>query len=585
MGGGRADDLDGHPRSMLDANPGTWDLSHMKGDARRRLRRAARDDRRVQQRHGLPIVQGWGMTETSPVASTARAAARPRGRRRGDALRPRWRWPGMPLAVRRGPRARRRRGDPVGRRGDGRARGARPVGRVGLLRHAGAGRPLDGRRLVQDRRHRLDPPARLHPDQGPLEGRDQVGRRVDLVGRARERADGASRRRRGGGDRDPRREVGRAAARGRRAEGGRRRRRRTSCASSSRRTSRSGGCRSGSSSSTRSRRRASASSARRRCASSSRRSRRRRLESRAAARGRRAVRARRRARARRPTARCSCACARPGVNFADVLDPARPVPADAGAAGRARLGDRRRARGRDARDGDHVGRRRLRGARRGRPRAGRAAARPRVVRGGRVVPAHVPDGVHPADAAGARSARVRRCSCTRPPAASARRRSSSRARSARAWSRRSARRRSSTSAASLGADGGVRLRRAAGRPRRSTSIVDPVGGELFAASFARLRPLGDRDRDRLRGRGRGRRSSPARLVGRNVGARRASTSGGCCGSTPELVGAAVGELLGALADGRAARRSSARSSRSTRSSARTSSSSRGGASARSCSLP
>ena len=44
-------------------------------------------------------------------------------------------------------------------------------------------------------------PQRLHHDQGPLEGRDQVRRRVDLVGRARERADGASRGRRGGRDR------------------------------------------------------------------------------------------------------------------------------------------------------------------------------------------------------------------------------------------------------------------------------------------------------------------------------------------------------------------------------------------------
>ena len=224
-------------------------------------------------KHGLTIVQGWGMTETSPVASTGALPHDLAGRRRGDALRHH----GVgrhPARVRRDPRARRRRGDPVGRRGDGRARGARPVGRVELLRHARAGRPLDERRLVQDRRHRLDPPARLHPDQGPLEGRDQVRRRVDLVGRARERADGASGGRRGGGDRDPRREVGRAAARGDRAEDRALRRRRTSCASSSRRASRSGGCRSASSSSTRSRRRASASSARRRCASSSRRSRR-----------------------------------------------------------------------------------------------------------------------------------------------------------------------------------------------------------------------------------------------------------------------------------------------------------------------
>jgi fatty-acyl-CoA synthase len=56
--------------NMLEANPGKWDLSRMKGmfvggSAVPRSLIAAYD------RHGLTIVQGWGMTETSPVASTA----------------------------------------------------------------------------------------------------------------------------------------------------------------------------------------------------------------------------------------------------------------------------------------------------------------------------------------------------------------------------------------------------------------------------------------------------------------------------------------------------------------------------------
>jgi fatty-acyl-CoA synthase len=56
---------------LLDANPGRWDLSHMKamlvgGAAVPRAMIAA-----YESRHGLRIVQGWGMTETSPVASTA----------------------------------------------------------------------------------------------------------------------------------------------------------------------------------------------------------------------------------------------------------------------------------------------------------------------------------------------------------------------------------------------------------------------------------------------------------------------------------------------------------------------------------
>jgi len=56
---------------MLDANPGKWDLSRMKGmlvggSAAPRAMIAG-----FQQRHGLTVVHGWGMTETSPVATTA----------------------------------------------------------------------------------------------------------------------------------------------------------------------------------------------------------------------------------------------------------------------------------------------------------------------------------------------------------------------------------------------------------------------------------------------------------------------------------------------------------------------------------
>ncbi len=53
----------------LEANPGRWDLSQMKGmlaggSAVPRALIAA-----FKQQHGLTVVQGWGMTETSPVAS------------------------------------------------------------------------------------------------------------------------------------------------------------------------------------------------------------------------------------------------------------------------------------------------------------------------------------------------------------------------------------------------------------------------------------------------------------------------------------------------------------------------------------
>ena len=147
----------------------------------------------------------------------------------------------------------------------------------------------------------------------------------------------------------------------------------------------------------------------------------------------------------------------------------------------------------------------------------RAAARRRDVRRGRVVPAHVPHRVHPADAAGARSRTARRCSCTRRPAASARRRSRSRARSARAWSRPSARRRSSSVCRELGAEEAY-VYDELPDDLRVDVVVDPVGGELFAGCRSRdCKPLGAARRDRLRAAGSGPRSQPARLVGRNVG--------------------------------------------------------------------
>jgi fatty-acyl-CoA synthase len=54
----------------LDANPGKWDLSRMKGMF---VGGSAVPRKMIVDyaRHGLTIVQGWGMTETSPVASTA----------------------------------------------------------------------------------------------------------------------------------------------------------------------------------------------------------------------------------------------------------------------------------------------------------------------------------------------------------------------------------------------------------------------------------------------------------------------------------------------------------------------------------
>jgi NADPH2:quinone reductase len=73
-------------------------------------------------------------------------------------------------------------------------------------------------------------------------------------------------------------------------------------------------------------------------------------------------------------------------------------------------------------------------------------------------------------------------------------------------------------------------------------VVDPVGGELFAGSFARLKPLGAVVAigsaagawDAI---------DPARLVGRNVGLH-GFYLGRLLRFEPEVVGTAVGELLG-----------------------------------------
>jgi NADPH2:quinone reductase len=73
-------------------------------------------------------------------------------------------------------------------------------------------------------------------------------------------------------------------------------------------------------------------------------------------------------------------------------------------------------------------------------------------------------------------------------------------------------------------------------------VVDPVGGELFAGSFARLKPLGAVVAIGSAA-GAWTDVEPARLVGRNVGLY-GFFLGRLLRHEPEVVGAAVGELLG-----------------------------------------
>ena len=199
----------------LDANPGGWDLSAMRtmtvgGSAPPRAMIEA-----FGERHGLHLTHGVGHDrDVADGDDLGPAGTGARPRQGGRVRQARAAGPADP--VRRDPRARRGGARAVGRREHGRARGARPVDLVGLLRRARGGRPVDGRRLVPHRRHRHDRPRRVRRGAGPREGPRQVGRRVDLDGRARERADGAPGGGGGGGDRGARREVGGAAARGRR---------------------------------------------------------------------------------------------------------------------------------------------------------------------------------------------------------------------------------------------------------------------------------------------------------------------------------------------------------------------------------
>ena len=73
-------------------------------------------------------------------------------------------------------------------------------------------------------------------------------------------------------------------------------------------------------------------------------------------------------------------------------------------------------------------------------------------------------------------------------------------------------------------------------------VVDPIGGELFAGSFARLKPLGAVVAIGSAA-GAWTEVEPARLVGRNVGLY-GFYLGRLLRFEPELVGTAVGELLG-----------------------------------------
>ena len=163
---------------------------------------------------GLPILQAWGMTETSPVASVATIRSWLEDRSdeeladlratQGPALL------GVELRI-----ADQSTGEvlAVGRRVAGRAASGRSLDRRLLLRRSSLPRVVHRGRLAAHRRCRGHHARRLRADRRPDQGRGEVGRRVDLVGRARERDHGAPVGRRGSGHRRAAPEVVRTPAR------------------------------------------------------------------------------------------------------------------------------------------------------------------------------------------------------------------------------------------------------------------------------------------------------------------------------------------------------------------------------------
>ncbi len=146
---GRAHDLDGDPGDAR-RRPEALRPLGAEGDGRRRLGGAPLDDR------GLPGAarpQGdprLGDDGDGAARDDLRALERAAEAAAGRAVRlPRQ--AGLPGRVRGDPRPRRSGARPLGRRLVRRARGARPLDRVVLLRRRLAGRPLDRRRVVPDR--------------------------------------------------------------------------------------------------------------------------------------------------------------------------------------------------------------------------------------------------------------------------------------------------------------------------------------------------------------------------------------------------------------------------------------------------
>ena len=163
----------------------------MRAHRDRRRRRARGADRGFEERHGLPVMHAWGMTETVAARHASARSRRAAPARPTTTVTTPRRSRGARRRSSKSARAKRRRPGAVGRRDDGRAGGARAVDRV---RATTTGRTTADRftddgwfrtgDIVTDRRDGLP------RDSRPQQGSDQVGRRVDQLRRARGRAHG-----------------------------------------------------------------------------------------------------------------------------------------------------------------------------------------------------------------------------------------------------------------------------------------------------------------------------------------------------------------------------------------------------------
>ena len=174
----------------------------------RRIAAASCLHRALSHRVRYPIVQAWGMTETSPLASVAwpQEHMRDWGEEEITDGRPD---PGRPAAPRGGDQHPGRGGrprSPPTATSMGDLLRARPVGGRRLPPRAGR-RELHGRRLVQDRGRGGALGRRLLRDRRPHQGPHQVGRRVDLLGRHGGSGDADRQGGRGRGHRRPRPQV------------------------------------------------------------------------------------------------------------------------------------------------------------------------------------------------------------------------------------------------------------------------------------------------------------------------------------------------------------------------------------------